>query len=71
MAIEMQEPAVVSRAVPQLNFATPRHGAWQILRRLPLLPLIIIAVFVASWLASALIYKLKGFDEIGAQAESS
>ncbi|HTJ92477.1 MAG TPA: HoxN/HupN/NixA family nickel/cobalt transporter [Pararobbsia sp.] len=30
----------------------------------------IIAVFIASWLASALIYKIKRFDETGANAES-
>jgi peptide/nickel transport system permease protein len=56
MAIEIHEPVIIAQPVPQFTHVTPHYGVWQSLRRLPLLPLIIIGVFVivsifGEWLA--------------------
>ncbi len=58
MAIEMQEPAIVPQAVSR-RVLVPRWLAWENLRRLPLLPIIIIGLFVfisifGEWLAPRL-----------------
>ena len=56
MAIEIRELASVPQGVPRLDLVPPRWRAWQSLRRLPLLPLFVIGLFVVvsifgHWLA--------------------
>src|ERR1700704_5742551 len=56
MAIEIRELASVPQGVPRLDLVPLRWRAWQSLRRLPLLPLFVIGLFVVvsifgHWLA--------------------
>lgn len=56
MAIDIQEAATVSQPVSRQEFVSRRWTAWQDLRRLPLLPILVIGLFVfvsifGEWLA--------------------
>lgn len=56
MAIDIQQAATVPQSVPRREPVLPRWIAWQDLRRLPLLPILVIGLFVfvsifGEWLA--------------------